>query len=93
MARRIKKLPTPDLRQPVGAKLLGEAIKARRTQSNLRLEDAAALCSVAKETLHRIEHGQGTSTLDNALRICDSLGITLYIKPWQETEEARDGWE
>ncbi|MBX9586362.1 MAG: helix-turn-helix domain-containing protein [Gammaproteobacteria bacterium] len=93
MARRIKKLPTPDLSQPVGPKLLGEAIKAKRTQSNLRLEDAAALCGVAKETFHRIEHGQGTSSVDNVLRICDSLGITLYIKPWQENEEVGDVWK
>lgn len=92
MGKRIKKLPTPDLSQPLRAKLLGEAIKARRTQSNLRLEDAAALCGVAKQTLLRIEHGQDTSQLGNVLQICESLGITLYIKPWQETNEAEDGW-
>lgn len=93
MAKRIMKLPTPDLSQPLRPELLGQAIKARRTQSNLRLEDAAALCGVAKQTLLRIEHGQDTSQIGNVLRICDSLGITLYIKPWQEPEEVDDGWE
>ncbi len=92
MAKRIIKLPTPDLSQPLRPKLLGEAIKARRTQSNLRLEDAAALCGVAKQTLQRIEHGQDTSQLDSVLQICDSLGIRLYIKPWQKTDEAQDDW-
>lgn len=59
MAKQIKKLKTPNLQQPLTAELLGEVIKARRTQSNLRLEDAAALCGVAKETFMKIEHGQG----------------------------------
>ena len=93
MAKRIMKLPTPDLTQPLRTELLGQAIKARRTQSNLRLEDAAALCGVAKQTFQRIEHGQDTSQLGNVLRICNSLGITLYIKPWQEAEEVDGDWE
>jgi transcriptional regulator with XRE-family HTH domain len=92
MAKRIMKLPTPDLSQSVTAKLLGEAIKAKRTQSNLRLEDAAALCGVAKQTLMRIEHGHDTSQFSIMLQICGSMGITLQIKPWQETDEVDDGW-
>lgn len=92
MAKRIQKLPTPNLSQPLRAELLGQAIKARRTQSNLRLEDAAALCGVAKQTLQRIEHGHDTSQLGTVLQICNSLGIVLSIKPWQETDEVDDGW-
>jgi transcriptional regulator with XRE-family HTH domain len=92
MAKRIKKLPTPDLSQPLGPELLGQAIKARRTQSNLRLEDAAALCGVAKQTLQRIEHGHDASQLGTVLQLCNSLGIAIFIKPWQETDEVDDGW-
>lgn len=92
MAKGIKKLPTPDLNQPLQPELLGQAIKARRTQSNLRLEDAAALCGVAKETLMKIEHGQGTCQLGSVLQICDALGIKLYVHPWQKIDEAEDGW-
>lgn len=92
MAKRIKKLSTPDLSQPMGAKLLGEAIKARRTQSNLRLEDAAALAGVAKQTFMQIEHGHETSQLGTILQICHSLGIRLSIKPWKEADEVDDGW-
>lgn len=57
MAKQIKKLQTPNLQSPLTAQLLGDAIKARRTQSNLKLEDAAALCGIAKETFMKIEHG------------------------------------
>ena len=92
MAKRIKKLPTPDLSQALSPELLGLAIKARRTQSNLRLEDAAALSGVAKQTLQRIEHGQATSQLGSVLQICAALGITIAIKPWKETNEVDDGW-
>lgn len=48
MAKQIKKLQTPNLQSPLTAQLLGDAIKARRTQSNLKLEDAAALWSYAR---------------------------------------------
>jgi transcriptional regulator with XRE-family HTH domain len=92
MARRIKKLPTPDLSALVTPQLLGEVIKSRRTQSNLRLEDAAALCGVAKQTLMRIEHGNDTTQIGTALQICNALGIELFVKPWGETDEADDDW-
>lgn len=92
MAKRIKALATPDLSQPLTPALLGQAIRARRTQSNLRLEDAAALCGVAKQTLMRIEHGQDTSQIGIALQICNSLGIKLSINPWLESKEDDHGW-
>lgn len=50
MVKQVKRLNTPDLQQAVTPLLLGQAIKARRTQSHLRLEDAAALCGVAKQS-------------------------------------------
>lgn len=92
MAKRIKKLPTPDLSELVSPKLLGEVIKARRTQSNLRLEDAAALCGVAKQTLMRIEHGNDTAQIGTILQICSALGIALFVKPWREIDEVDDEW-
>lgn len=92
MPKRIKKLPIPDLSQPLSPQLIGLAIKARRTQSNLRIEDAAALCGVAKQTFLRIEQGHGTSHLGNVLQICQSLGITLTIQAWEKQDEVEDGW-
>lgn len=92
MAKQIKKLTTPNLQQPITAQLLGEAIKARRTQSDLRLEDAAALCCVAKETFMRIEHGQLNCQFASVLQICSGLGINLYIKPWMDKGEDENDW-
>ena len=92
MGKKIRKLETPDLNQTLTAELLGKAIKSRRTQSNLRLEDAAALCGVAKQTLMKIEHGQSTSQLSSVLQICLALGIKLYIESWLSNDEANDEW-
>lgn len=93
MARQVKALPTPPLNSPLTAELLGKAIRARRTQSGLRLEDAAALCGVAKQTLMKVEHGAGTAKLENILQICLGLGITLTIQPWESASEANDDWQ
>ncbi|MFN7097742.1 MAG: helix-turn-helix domain-containing protein [Gammaproteobacteria bacterium] len=91
MVKQIKILKTPDLSQTLTPALLGQAIRARRTQSKLRLEDAAALCGVAKQTFMNIEHGQSTSQLSSILQICAGLGIKLHILPWYEMSEMNDG--
>lgn len=93
MAKQIIKLDTPDLSQMLTPELLGQAIKARRTQSNLRLEDAAALCGVAKQTFMNIEHGLMNSQFNNVLQICSGLGIKLCILPWHSVDEVSDDWQ
>ncbi|MFW2571515.1 helix-turn-helix domain-containing protein [Legionella sp. 29fVS95] len=92
MAKQIKKLQTPNLQSSLTAQLLGDAIKARRTQSNLKLEDAAALCGIAKETFMKIEHGQSNCQLASVLKICSGLGVNLYIKPWVENGGDKNDW-
>ena len=91
MAKQIKAIETPALDQILTPELLGQAIKARRTQSHLRLEDAAALCGVAKQTFMNIEHGQSTSQFGSILKICAALGVTLRIQPWLDEDE--DVWQ
>ena len=91
--KNIKVLPTPDLSAALTAKLLGQAIRARRTQSGLRLEDAAALCGVSKQTLLNIEHGLATGKLANVLQICSGLGITLKVEPWRMSDGEQNEWQ
>jgi DNA-binding XRE family transcriptional regulator len=93
MAKYVKKIETPDLSQAFTPELLGQAIKARRTQSGLRIEDAAALCGVAKQTLMNVEHGQHTSQLESILQICTALGIKLFIQPWLLNDEEPNVWQ
>lgn len=93
MGKQIKAIATPDLTQHLTAELLGQAIRARRTQSHFRLEDAAALCGVAKQTLQDIEHGTGTSHMTTILQICSGLGIKLCILPWTTNDESDNDWQ
>lgn len=90
--KKITKLKAPVFEQLLTPVLLGQAIKARRTQAGLRLEDAAALCGVAKDTFMKIEHGNPTSQLQSVLRICAGLGIKIQIARWVSDEEVADDW-
>ena len=87
------KIDSPDLNKMITPELLGQVIRARRTQSNLRLEDAAQLCGVAKQTLMNIEHGHSTSQLTTILQVCNALGLQLRILPWQENNENDNEWQ
>jgi len=93
MGKHIKKHDTPDLSQTLTPQLLGQAVKARRTQSHLTLEDAAALCGVAKQTLLNIEHGHANSQLVTVLQICAALGLALHILPWHQPQGDADDWQ
>ncbi|MCB0340906.1 MAG: helix-turn-helix domain-containing protein [Pseudobdellovibrionaceae bacterium] len=55
MARPFKVYPRPTTPGPLTSNLLGQYVRARRTQSGLRIDDASSLCGVATETLSRIE--------------------------------------
>lgn len=41
------------------------------TQSKRRMEDASALCGVAKQTYRKIEHGQQTMQFGCVIQICN----------------------
>jgi DNA-binding XRE family transcriptional regulator len=57
------------------------------------LEDAAALCGVAKQTFMNVEHGHPSTQISTLLQICASLGISITILPWQKKEEESDEWQ
>ncbi len=84
MAKKVKALNTPELNGPLTAELLGQFVKAKRTQSNLRLEDAALICNIAKETLSKIENARGGVRFENILQVCQMLGIELQVKAWDK---------
>ncbi|MDF1827822.1 MAG: helix-turn-helix transcriptional regulator [Legionellaceae bacterium] len=93
MAKNIKKAVTPNLDQSLTPELLGQVIKAKRTQSNLSIEDAAGLCGVAKQTFMNIEHGQHTSQLATILKVCSALGVKILIQSWQLDDEVFNVWQ
>lgn len=84
MVKVVKPSITPDSSK-LTPEALGLFVKARRTQSGLRLEDAAALCGVAKETYSKIERGHGGVRLESVLAVCQKMGVELLLKSWKES--------
>ena len=93
MTKNIQKYKTPDLNKEFTSVMLGRVIKAKRSQANLKIEDAAALCGIAKQTFMNIEHGKPTVKFDSVLKVCKNLGIKLLIEPWQDNLEQDDEWQ
>lgn len=80
--KQIKILPSPDLTQPLSLKLIGEAIKARRTQQKLDRKTAAMLCDVSVVTLGKIENASSGIRMESVLKVMEALGIKMSIEPW-----------
>lgn len=73
---------------------LGPAIRARRREQALRIDDAAALCGVSVDLMSRLENGKGSVRLDKALAVLEGLGLALVVgpkeHPWMQS--AAQGW-
>ncbi|MGY4827073.1 helix-turn-helix domain-containing protein [Sphaerotilaceae bacterium SBD11-9] len=59
---------------------LGPAIRARRREQQLRMDDAASLSGVSVDLLSRLENGKGSVRLDKLLTVLDGLGPA----PWYD---------
>jgi transcriptional regulator with XRE-family HTH domain len=70
---------------------LGEYIRAKRKQLGMRIDDAAAFCGVAKDTLMKVEHGNPKVQLGSVLLICKGLGIILQANS-RENKDEEDVW-
>lgn len=71
----------PELLRITGATAFGPAIRARRREQSLRIDDAAALSGVSVDMLSRLENGKGSVRLDKLLAVLDSLGLALVLGP------------
>lgn len=60
---------------------LGTAIRARRREQSLRIDDAASLSGVSVDLLSRLENGKGSVRLDKLLAVLDGLGLALVVSP------------
>ncbi len=58
--------------------MIGHAVRASRTESGLRIDDAAALCGVSVGLLSRLENGKPVG-LDKLLKVLDGLGLSLLL--------------
>lgn len=70
-----KILDMPNSDYIVSAEILGQLIKAKRTQLGIRLADCAALCEIGINTLSRIENGNANCTLAAVFSVLNGLDI------------------
>src|SRR6218665_4011636 len=71
----------PNLLRVTDSAAVGPAIRARRREQSLRIDDAASLSGVSVDLLSRLENGKGSVRLDKLLAVLDSLGLALVLGP------------
>ncbi len=84
MPRIVKPLPTPIQKGVLDAETLGLFIRARRTQAGMGIHETAAFCSVAVDTLSKIETARGDVRLSSVLKVCRMLGVPLKVESWDD---------
>lgn len=77
MAKKVVQSKLPDIRIIDNTLLLGQLIKAKRTELKMKLVDCAALCHIGVNTLSRIEKGNPNCTLGATFAALNGLGIKL----------------
>ncbi len=93
-----KKVTVSDMPSTVfieNADVLGQLIKAKRTELGIKLADCAALCGIGINTLSRIENGNANCTLSAVFSVLNGLGVKLTTKELALTSNssaADDGW-
>jgi transcriptional regulator with XRE-family HTH domain len=87
MPKTTKLAPPSSLQSALTSELLGQYVRARRKQLGLTIEDAAAFCGVAKDTLMKLEHGRTKVQLGTTLQICKGLGIQLTVNSGTNEDE------
>jgi transcriptional regulator with XRE-family HTH domain len=80
MAKKVTVSDMPDSVFIDSAGILGQLIKAKRTELGIKLADCAALCGIGINTLSRIENGNANCTLAAVFSVLNGLGIKLTSK-------------
>lgn len=88
MARKITPLPLPDSPVVDSMGAFGAFIRSLRTQQQLRIDDAAALCGVSVQLLSDLENGRRSVGMDKALAVAEQMGLTLLAVPKSKQPQA-----
>ncbi len=86
MAKKVKSSKMPDAVFIDNSEILGQLIKAKRTELGIKLADCAALCGIGINTLSRIENGNANCTLSAVFSVLSGLGIKLTSKELASAE-------
>ena len=66
---------------------IGEKLKSKRLQLNLRMDDVAKKVGITRSTLWSIENGSGNYTIDTLLKLLNLLSMSIDID--KEEQNAR----
>ncbi|WP_233217345.1 helix-turn-helix domain-containing protein [Trinickia dabaoshanensis] len=76
-------LEAPGLKPPpqvLDIQALGELVRHRRLELELRIDDAAHACGVAPNVLSRLENGRSIG-VDRLLLVLSGLGLGMLVTP------------
>ena len=60
---------------------IGAAIRARRKQLGMTQQDLAEIVGLQRQTISRVEAGNGAVTIATVARIADVVGLDLIVVP------------
>lgn len=86
MAGKFSKVARPAAPLITTPKELGAWIRARRVESSLRIDDAAALCGVSVQLLSDLENGGRAVGIDKVFAVTNALGLDLRVTLRGEAE-------
>lgn len=87
MPKILKPHKKPKTTGPVTAQLLGDFVKAKRTEVGLKIEELAQLCKTSKDTITKIENAREGVRFESILNVCKMLGIELMVRPWDSKDD------
>ena len=62
------------------AKVIGQTIKERRKELGITQPDLSELAGVSKNTLYKLERGQGNPSLDVLTKLANVLGMEMKLE-------------
>ena len=68
---------------------IGEKIKNKRLELNLRMDDVAKELDITRSTLWSIENGKGNYTIDILLKLLNFLNMSIDIETQEQGERKR----
>ena len=68
---------------------IGERIKRRRLQLNLRMDDLAKEVGITRSTLWSVENGKGNYSINTLIKLLSFLGLSFEVETFQTDSDRR----
>ena len=68
---------------------IGQKLKNKRLELNLRMDDVAKVAGITRSTLWAIENGNGNYTIDTLLRLLSFLNMSIDINTQEQATRKR----